>query len=80
MTLWIRRNFFILSNLVFIRTTLLIISLTEHIRQLLDKGEYVCGIFVDLEKAFDTMSHDILCKKLWSQGEHEQFNTIISSK
>ena len=33
-----------------------IISFTEHIRSLLDKGEYVCGIFVDLEKAFDTSS------------------------
>ena len=41
-----------------------IISLTEHIRELLDKGEYVCGVFVDLEKAFDTVHHDILCDKI----------------
>ena len=40
-----------------------IISITEHIRSLLDKGDYVCGIFVDLEKAFDTVHHDILCEK-----------------
>ena len=37
-----------------------IISITEHIRNLLDKGELVCGIFVDLEKAFDTVHHSIL--------------------
>ena len=34
-----------------------IISITEHIRSLIDKGEYVCGTFVDLEKAFDTVHH-----------------------
>ena len=28
-----------------------IISITENIRHLLDNGHYVCGIFVDLEKA-----------------------------
>ena len=27
-------------------------SITENIRSLLDKGQYVCGIFVELEKAF----------------------------
>ena len=27
--------------------------MTEHIRSLLDKGQYICGIFVDLEKEFD---------------------------
>ena len=37
-----------------------IVSITEHIRKLLDEGEYVCGVFVDLEKAFDTVHHDIL--------------------
>ena len=45
-----------------------IISITEHIRRLLDDGEFVCGIFVDLEKAFDTVHHDILCNKLESGG------------
>ena len=30
-----------------------ILSVTEHIRGLLDTGHYVCGIFVDLEKAFN---------------------------
>ena len=45
-----------------------LISLTEHIRSLLDVGQYVCGIFVDLEKAFDTVSHDIMCRKLEFYG------------
>ena len=41
-----------------------IISITEHIRHFLDNRHYVCGIFVDLEKAFDTVNHKILCDKL----------------
>ena len=56
-----------------------IISFTEHIRSLLDKGEYVCGIFVDLEKAFDTVHHDILCKKLEFYGLRGNVNKLIKS-
>ena len=37
-----------------------LISLTEDIRKNLDKGNIGCGIFVDLQKAFDAVEHDIL--------------------
>ena len=56
-----------------------IISFTEHIRSLLDNGEYVCGIFVDLEKAFDTVHHDILCEKLKYYGLRGNVNKLIKS-
>ena len=56
-----------------------VISFTEHIRSLLDKGEYVCGIFVDLEKAFDTVHHDILCEKLKFYGLRGNINKLIKS-
>ena len=56
------------------------ISLTEHIRSLLDKGEYVCGIFVDLEKAFDTVHHDILCDKIKAYGLRGNINKLISKR
>ena len=53
--------------------------ITEHIRGLLDTGHYVCGIFVDLEKAFDTVNHKILCEKLNDYGLRGNVNNLIQS-
>ena len=39
-----------------------LIQITEKIRQALDKNEYACGTFIDLQKAFDTVNHEILLK------------------
>ena len=41
-----------------------LISLTENIRENLDEANLSCGIFVDLQKIFDTVEHDILLTKL----------------
>ena len=41
-------------------TTHAIISITEKIREVLDKGKFACGVFVDLQKAFDTVNHEVL--------------------
>ena len=45
-----------------------LITMTEEIRSSLDNRRYGCGIFLDLQKAFDTVSHDILLAKLEHYG------------
>ena len=37
---------------------------SEKIREALDKKHFASGIFIDLQKAFDTVNHDILLDKL----------------
>ena len=51
-----------------------LISITESIRSALDENKYVCGIFVDLQKAFDTVKHDILLDKLHQYGIRDKMN------
>ena len=48
-------------------TSYALLNLTESIMKALDEGNFACGIFVDLEKAFDTVDHNIL-KKLDHYG------------
>ena len=45
-------------------TELLLIHLTEMWRKELDSGKFVAAAFVDFKKAFDSVSHEILVKKL----------------
>ena len=45
-----------------------LLSIVEKIRSALDKNMYSCGVFIDLEKAFDTVNHRILLSKLYHYG------------
>ena len=38
-----------------------LISTIESIKSCIDTRNYVGGIFIDLQKAFDTVNRDILC-------------------
>ena len=61
-----------------------LISLTENIRKNLDEGNIDCGIFVDLQKAFDTIKHDILSSKLEHYGirglANKWFKSYLSNR
>ena len=43
-------------------TTQALIHLTNKIREQLDSGKHGCGVFVDFQKAFDTVDHIFLPK------------------
>ena len=58
-------------------TTLLV----DEIRQSVDNGKMVGALFLDLSKAFDTMSHDLILSKLCDFGvapqEREWFSDYL---
>ena len=41
-----------------------LIEITEKIKQGCNSGKFVCVVFLDFQKAFDTVNHDILLKNL----------------
>ena len=43
-------------------------SLTEMIRKALDEDKFACGVFIDFQKAFDSVDHDILFSKFNHYG------------
>ena len=51
-----------------ISTKLALLSLTKEIQQEIDKGRFGCGIFIDFQKALNTVAHNILVRKLNHYG------------
>ena len=49
-------------------TEFAIIEVIDKITKAIDQGKYTIGIFLDLSKAFDTINHEILIKKLEYYG------------
>ena len=49
-------------------TKLVLIDITVKTGSALDQNVFACGIFIDLQKAFDTVNHDTLLHKIDHYG------------
>lgn len=49
-------------------TSMAVMEAVEEVTNAWEKREYAVGIFIDLKKAFDTLNHEILLKKLEMYG------------
>ena len=65
-------------------TTDALIDITEKIKEACDNKLYSCGVFLDLQKVFDTVNHNILLQKLTYYGvrglANNWFRTFISQR
>ena len=56
-----------------------LIEITDNIKRLLDERNYVIGIFIDFKKAFDTVDHEIMLRKLDCYGIRGHANMFFRS-
>ena len=65
-------------------TEIAVSFLSNRISEAFERQEHSVGIFLDLSKAFDTVNHDILIKKLQSYGIRglplEWFSSYLSNR
>ena len=71
--------------MVFVKISLLLIhTLIENIQSALSNNKFSCGIFIDLEKVFDTVDHNILLSKLNYYGirgiANDWFKSYLSNR
>ena len=61
-----------------------LIEIVDNIKTAIDNNKFVCGIFLDLTKAFDTVNHQILLDKLHHYGirgiVHKLFKSYLSNR
>ena len=56
-----------------------VLSIIDKIQNAIEDGNYSCGIFLDLSKAFDTVNHQILLQKLEYYGIRGMANDWFKS-
>ena len=61
-----------------------LLSMCQQIRETIDKGNLAVGVFVDFQKAFDTVNHEILLRKLEHYGirgvPNQWFSSYLNKK
>ena len=67
------------DSLVLDITTHALLATTEKIRQAGASANFAYGVFLDLQKIFDTVNHDILLKKLQYYGIKSITNSCFQS-
>ena len=59
-------------------------SLTELIKKALDEDRFACGVFIDPQKAFNTVDDNILLSKLYHYGvkgtPHHWFKSYLTGR
>ena len=65
-------------------TSLALIEVVDSIYKHLDNHDYVVGIYIDLQKAFDTVDHNILLAKMYKYGirgtMHKWFQSYLCDR
>jgi hypothetical protein len=60
-------------------TNLALTAYMDFITKSIDSGDKVASVFIDLSKAFDTLNHEILLKKLYLYGIRGQTLALLTS-
>ena len=61
-------------------TTQAILLIVDKIQRAIEEKKISCGLFLDLSKAFDTVDHSILLKKLDYYGVRGTANDWLSNR
>ena len=74
---WNKNKYYTATKLY--STAMALIEITDNIKHLLDERNYVIGIFIDFKKAFDTVDHEIMLRKLDRYGIRGHANMLCRS-